>query len=150
MMLCIVAVATPVLAGAISSSRLLDEEARAFESTGALIDSEGFRAFVDTAAHGARSQHDAARQHSLDEAIATQRSFDISISDEWASRLDEQQDVVSLHELAQQQWAGAGTGRAKQQQRQPQPPLTQLLQQPQRQREAGAKGSLRSLLLSAR
>merc|ERR1719512_5308 len=100
-------------AGGQTMADQLTEEFRAFDEGATTLDSQGFSAFVQAAGRAARSRVDQQRQMDLDEAITEERSLDVSVSDEFAARVDEQEGVTSLRDLAKEHWAGAAPQRSQ-------------------------------------
>merc|ERR1719401_2186698 len=100
---------------------------------------------MESSVRSARSSQDVARQSLLDQAIAQERSFDISISDEFAAKVDEQPQVPSLRQLAQEHWNAIGKKSLTQEVAQ----TTANLTQPTRPAVVGSTGNLRSLLRTA-
>uniref|UniRef100_A0A7S0AGV1 Uncharacterized protein n=1 Tax=Pyrodinium bahamense TaxID=73915 RepID=A0A7S0AGV1_9DINO len=119
-----------------ASARRLAEEFKAFESAAASLDAAGWRAFLDTASRSARSERDRRRQSGLDERVSMDRSIDISVSDHFASNIQEEDEMPTLRQLAKQHWEGLVH---------PQQPKSQQLQNQQ----AGSKPSLRNVLRNA-
>mmetsp|Transcript_73875 Transcript_73875/g.171361 ORF Transcript_73875/g.171361 Transcript_73875/m.171361 type:complete len:156 (+) Transcript_73875:70-537(+) len=122
-----------------SSARAsLAEEVKAFESSAATLDTEGWSAFLESSSHSARSEHDRSRQRGLDDRVSVERSVDISVSDHFANNVAEQSDMPTLRQLAKQHWDGLGAPTQQdakdQQQPAPKPSLRHLLM------SAGQKG----------
>eukprot|EP00419_Tripos_fusus_P084945 CAMPEP_0172843588 /NCGR_PEP_ID=MMETSP1075-20121228/31579_1 /TAXON_ID=2916 /ORGANISM="Ceratium fusus, Strain PA161109" /LENGTH=158 /DNA_ID=CAMNT_0013687885 /DNA_START=76 /DNA_END=552 /DNA_ORIENTATION=+ len=118
----------------------LHEDAKAFEEGGSALDAQGWSAFMDVSAHSAHSEKDRNRQDNIDNAITEARSFDITISDEFAQKLEDQSDTPNLRELAKEHWAAIKE--EKPHSAMPQVHKQELAPQPE------AK-SLRSLLMGA-
>mmetsp|Transcript_68365 Transcript_68365/g.154794 ORF Transcript_68365/g.154794 Transcript_68365/m.154794 type:complete len:176 (-) Transcript_68365:93-620(-) len=127
-----------------SSSALLADEVRAFESDSATLDSEGWQAFMETSAHSARSEKDRSRHQDVDDAVQMERSFDLSVSDHFASQVDEQSDMPTLRELAKEHWSAIEGMEPKQ-------PAAKAPATAQAAAAEGpsARSSLRKLLMSA-
>uniref|UniRef100_A0A7S2JH53 Uncharacterized protein n=1 Tax=Alexandrium andersonii TaxID=327968 RepID=A0A7S2JH53_9DINO len=87
-------------------SAAMEEEMQAFDQAGAALESQGYKAFLSAASTSARSTRDAERQNSLDDLVARDRSFDVQVSDDFAAKVDDEWDTVSLRELAKEHWEG--------------------------------------------
>merc|ERR1719401_2213792 len=105
---------------------------------------------MESSVRSARSSQDVARQSLLDQAIAQERSFDISISDEFAAKVDEQPQVPSLRQLAQEHWNAIDKKSLTQEAAQTTANLTQQTRPaPAAPAVGGSTGNLRSLLRTA-
>mmetsp|Transcript_34779 Transcript_34779/g.94195 ORF Transcript_34779/g.94195 Transcript_34779/m.94195 type:complete len:169 (-) Transcript_34779:51-557(-) len=140
-------------------TNLMQEELKAFDQSGAMLNAEGYKAFLSAASTSARSRHDVERQSSLDALVAQDRSFDVQVSDDFAAKVDEEWDSVSLRELAKEHWEEMRPP-AKSQQKAEAPKAPAEAPKPQAdvpkpEAEAQAEsagerpGSLRNLLMSA-
>ena len=81
------------------------EDAKFFQEGGSTLDAQGWSAFMDVSAHSAHSEKDRNRQDSIDSAINEARSFDLTISDEFAQNVEDQSGTPNLRELAKEHWA---------------------------------------------
>mmetsp|Transcript_20790 Transcript_20790/g.64963 ORF Transcript_20790/g.64963 Transcript_20790/m.64963 type:complete len:175 (-) Transcript_20790:98-622(-) len=91
----------------------LAEEVKAFEEGAQMLESSGWRAFLDTASVSARSVRDRQRSAGVDEAVDEERRSDVSVSDDFASKIEEQSDMPTLQQLAREHWAGIAPERPK-------------------------------------
>mmetsp|Transcript_9671 Transcript_9671/g.28543 ORF Transcript_9671/g.28543 Transcript_9671/m.28543 type:complete len:171 (-) Transcript_9671:76-588(-) len=123
----------------------LAEEVKAFESGAGTMDTEGWKAFLATSAHSARSALDQTRTQGTESAVSQDRSYEVSLSDHFAGKIEENNEFPTLRQLAKEHWDGLSTkpkaAKALDAKVPPPPPA---------QAAPGAgPGSLRSLLRSA-
>eukprot|EP00411_Alexandrium_monilatum_P123375 CAMPEP_0175646238 /NCGR_PEP_ID=MMETSP0097-20121207/7221_1 /TAXON_ID=311494 /ORGANISM="Alexandrium monilatum, Strain CCMP3105" /LENGTH=163 /DNA_ID=CAMNT_0016952135 /DNA_START=89 /DNA_END=580 /DNA_ORIENTATION=+ len=132
--------------GDVAHTSQLTEEAKGFEESGQMLNAEGWRAFLGAASQSARSTRDRSRHADVEQEVEEERSSDISVSDHFASIVEEQSDMPTLRQLAQEHWAGLRVAKSEKptpvkagaQKATPRPPTAQ-----------GTVNSLRSLLVSA-
>mmetsp|Transcript_69530 Transcript_69530/g.214929 ORF Transcript_69530/g.214929 Transcript_69530/m.214929 type:complete len:150 (-) Transcript_69530:71-520(-) len=82
------------------------EEVQAFESEGSALNAAGFKAFLESSSHSARSQRDRLKHEGLVDRLETERSVDISVSDHFAEKVEEAAEFPSLQQLARMHWDG--------------------------------------------
>uniref|UniRef100_A0A7S4QAE9 Uncharacterized protein n=1 Tax=Alexandrium monilatum TaxID=311494 RepID=A0A7S4QAE9_9DINO len=92
--------------GTLAHTNQLTEEAKAFEESGQMLNAEGWRAFLGASSRSARSTRDRSRHADVEEQVEEERSSDVSVSDHFASNVEEQSDMPTLRQLAQEHWAG--------------------------------------------
>mmetsp|Transcript_20788 Transcript_20788/g.64953 ORF Transcript_20788/g.64953 Transcript_20788/m.64953 type:complete len:174 (-) Transcript_20788:55-576(-) len=99
--------------GHVAHANRLAEEAKAFEEGAQMLDSSGWRAFLDASSDSARSARDRQRATGVDEAVEEERGSDVSVSDDFAFKIEEQRDMPTLQQLAREHWAGIAPERPK-------------------------------------
>merc|ERR1740121_2820673 len=118
------------VASAVAEGAQIKEASDFFSASGADLDAQGWKAFLDTSSHSAHSKKDRLRQESIDEAIAEARLIDVPINTIFAEKVQESAGTPTLRQLAAQHWNG-------------------LHQPAKSEASSGAPRNLRSILVNA-
>merc|ERR1740129_211601 len=94
----ILAITLPLLPLATGMDNVEDLESFALEAQ--VLDEAGWKDFLETASHSATSSKDEARRETLNAKVDQDRSTSISVSDEFARKLEKQKGVIGLREKA--------------------------------------------------
>mmetsp|Transcript_29478 Transcript_29478/g.84387 ORF Transcript_29478/g.84387 Transcript_29478/m.84387 type:complete len:152 (-) Transcript_29478:61-516(-) len=101
---------TEVASGGLRGARRAEagtwEDFQAFDAASSAVDEQGWNAFLSAATSSARSQRDSERQSRLDAELQDSRALEVSISDDFAAKVSEQEGTPSLRDLAKEHWDG--------------------------------------------